>query len=102
MPGFMGSLFNPKDLGMNIFGKSSKGKGFSYRNIKPSFTAVTLNLKGSFPKSMSVGNLNLGISPGELRLLPGGRSGRKGKRSKASKKSSSRKSTSKRSSKKRK
>jgi hypothetical protein len=98
--GGMGGFGSPKSLG-GIGGFGMKNKGFSYRNIKPSFTAVALNLKGSFPKSMSIGNMNFGISPGELRLLPGGRSGRKGKKSKASKKSSPRKSTSKRSSKKR-
>jgi hypothetical protein len=98
--GFPIGFGSPKSFG-GIGGFGMKNKGFSYRNIKPSFTAVALNLKGSFPKSMSIGNMNFGISPGELRLLPGGRSGRKGKKSKASKKSSPRKSTSKRSSKKR-
>lgn len=93
--GGIGGFGLPKSFGFEL-GKGTKGKGFSYRNVKPSFTAVTLNLKGTFPKSMSIGSMNLGISPADLRLIPLERKSRK-----KGKKSSSKKSTSKSSKKKR-
>jgi hypothetical protein len=62
-------------------------KSFGYKKIKPSFSAVTLDLRGTLPKPISIGGMDLGIMPNQLRLIPLGFGGkRKSRKSGKSKK----------------
>jgi hypothetical protein len=85
MGGFMSPLGPRTRGGKNGF--SIDMKSFGYKKIKPSFSAVTLDLRGTLPKPISIGGMDLGIMPNQLRLIPLGFGGkRKSRKSGKSKK----------------
>lgn len=84
--GFVPIGFVPTLGGRGARRQRRRGRRARPAPLLPSFTAIVADVRGTFPEEISIGGVDLGITPGRIRRLPKRKAKRVTKKKKARKK----------------